>query len=110
MKASVNSKENEDNEMLDLLISLRLIEDDLVLKKERFVSYLKMEQSGLNDTREYVDFLVWTTNDLLERSATLNKIIKVLIASNIRQKNNMQQILEKIVLLKSRVEAGASIE
>ena len=110
MKASVNSKENEDNEMLDLLISLRLIEDDLVLKKERFVSYLEMEQSGLNDTREYVDFLVWTTNDLLERSATLNKIIKVLIASNIRQKNNMQQILEKIVSLKSRVEAGASIE
>ena len=110
MKASVNSKENEDNEMLDLLISFRLIEDDLVLKKERFVSYLKMEQSGLNDTREYVDFLVWTTNDLLERSATLNKIIKVLIASNIRQKNNMQQILEKIVSLKSRVEAGASIE
>src|SRR4030042_5540083 len=65
----------------DLLSLLQETDDDLKEKRERFTTFLHLSETELRQETDFVRFLVSTTDELIERSARLNSLIRAIYLS-----------------------------
>ena len=79
----------------DSLTILKRIDHDLSEKRREVITYLKMHEAELRKSPEFVRFLVFTTDDLIERTKRLNSILRNLISVTLLEEQEMEDLLEK---------------